>query len=64
MSAPKHRRIQIVPVTHGWTRWAKHRSDTRGPAAADGMEEYQRKWVAAMQLREIENHRRRMAVCN
>jgi hypothetical protein len=59
----KHRRL-VVAVTHDWTRWPRHRDDNTmaGPAASDGMEEYARKWVAAMKVREVELHRRRQAV--
>ena len=63
MSAPKHR-APGPAVVHGWTTWPKHRDESAGPAAADGMEEYQRKWVAAMKVRMVENRLRAMARCN
>lgn len=63
MSAPKHR-AHGYAVTHGRTPWPRHRNDAAGPAPADGMEEYQAKWVAAMKLRAIDNRRRQMARCN
>jgi hypothetical protein len=58
----RHRRPGPA-VTHGWTTWPRHRDDmTAGPAASDGMEEYARKWVAAMKVREMEKRRHEMAV--
>lgn len=63
MNAAKHRSPGPA-VEHGWTVWPRHRSVTAEPAAGDGFEEMQRKWVAAMKVREIERHRRQMAWCN
>lgn len=62
MPAPKHRGPGR-PIERGWTRWPRHRDGSViGPAPEDGMTEYQAKWVAAMKVREVENHRRRQAV--
>jgi hypothetical protein len=57
----KHRRTGPA-VEHGWTWWPRHRDDTNGPAASNGFEEMQLKWVAAMKVREMEKRRREMAV--
>lgn len=61
MSAPKHR-ARGVPVMRGWSSRPKHRDDTiAGPVSSDPMNEFAAQWVAAMKVREIENHRRRQA---
>jgi len=61
VTVPKHRRPGL-PVERGWTRWPRHRDDTKaGPSANDGMEEFARQWIVGMKLREIANHRRRQA---
>lgn len=63
MNPAKHR-APVRAVEHGWTPWPRHRADCAGPAARDGFEEMQQKWVAAMKVREIERHRRQIAWCN
>lgn len=59
--APKHRR-PTTPVVLGWTRWPKHRDPAAGPAAADGLEEDRRQWVAAMKLDQTRRTQRAKAM--
>lgn len=63
MNAGKHR-ARGLATTHGRTQWPRHRDSRYGPAPADGMTEYQEKWVAAMKLRAVENYQRQKAACN
>lgn len=61
LPAAKHRAHRPT-VEDGWTRWPRHRDgDVVGPTAADGFEEYQRKWVAAMKLQAIRARARQIA---